>query len=67
MPMNFPFVVAFLPSGRPTLGLVATLRGSSFSLSRLGGIGHNRASQQQPAVLPGYPTQMVSSYSPGVH
>ena len=41
VPNNFPFLVAFLPLGRPTLGLVATLRGSSFSLSRLGGIGHS--------------------------
>ena len=35
------FVVVFLPLGRPTLGLVAALRGSSFSLCRLGGIGHS--------------------------
>ena len=35
------FVVAFLHLGRPTLGLVAALRGSSFSLCRLGGIGRS--------------------------
>jgi len=36
-----PFPHSLTPLRRPTLGLVATLRGSSFSLNRFGGIGHS--------------------------
>ena len=40
VPMVFLLVSGFLLLGRPTLGLVAALRGSSFSLGGLGCIGH---------------------------